>query len=178
MEEIEIVEKRIKEQALENSKDFNLKKIGIEKAFEILNNKGLFVEVFDGVLGYVIKDKSQIKFNNLVYGVSQESDGKFYVVAKVSLTVSTMKNDYFMSFDLELTPFGAKLSRERGDVDCGKQDAKISEEWRKIVKFAFKSKYTKAFGEYCKESKKIARAKMEEELKRIEEYYDGAMNSI
>ena len=182
MEEIENLENVIEEQAKENVKNFDTTKICYKQMFELLNNSGLFVKAFNEISGYNVTDKSQIKMGSLSYDIVKESDDKFYPQVEMVLIVKSDVENYFKSFTLELTPFNAKLIRERGDIDCDKINKYIAQAWRKAMKVLFRRKYTDAFAEYCAVSKSISenmvKAKAQDDLAKIEQYYEEQINSI
>ena len=182
MEEIENLENVIEEEAKENVKGFDTTKICYKQMFELLNNSGLFVKAFNEISGYNVTDKSQIKMGSLSYDIVKESDDKFYPQVEMVLIVKSDIENYFKSFTLKLTPFNASLTRERGDIDCDEINKYIAQAWRKAMKVLFKKKYTDAFAEYCTVSKNIngnkVMVKAQEDLLKIEQYYEEQINSL
>lgn len=182
MKEIENLENEIEEQAKENVKNFDTTKLCYKQMFELLNNSGLFVKAFNEISGYEVTNKSQIKMGSLSYNIVKESDDKYYPQVEMVLIVKSDVENYFKSFTLLLTPFNAKLLRERGDIDCDEINKYITQAWRKAMKVLFRKKYIDAFEKYCVVSKLLdesrVKAKAQEDLAKIEQYYEEQINSI
>ncbi|MBO5954741.1 MAG: hypothetical protein J6Q13_02085 [Clostridia bacterium] len=183
MKEVKRVTEEMEQLAYKNVEDFNFIDMCPKFIFELLNDAGVFVKVFNEVTSLIVERNEQIELKTFKYIVVEGEDDKYYPAIDLIVEPHDCKRNYSVEFCLTLTPFSASLDNASKDAGvyggCDKQLTKI---WRIVLKGLNGVEWVNAFKKYyadvkCLKESKIA-TQAEIEYNKIEQQYENEINSI
>lgn len=182
MKEVKRVTEEMEQLAYKNVEGFNFVEMCPKFIFELFNDSGVFVKVFNDVTSLIVRSDEQIELKTFNYIVVKGEDEKYYPAIDLIVTLTNSAKNYSADFCLTLTPFTASLDNAKKNAGVyGGCDEQLTKVWKTVMKGLYpdwKSAYIK-YWEIATEinNSKIA-TKAELEYLKNQQRFEKEINSI
>lgn len=156
MKEIKKITEQIENEAYKNVEGFDFTRLCFRTVFEILNNGGVFIKLFDELFSGCVEDESQITLKTFKYGCVKENDLKIYPMVDLVISLIDADANVETNFCLSLTPFNASFNNLDKDTDIyGVRNKELTKIWRIILKGFLGEAWENALEKYSEKVKSL-----------------------